>query len=154
MANSTWVHPTPQRATSRMLTPTPASPRRRGNSSSHAAGTPTDRSAPRVMSPDIPAAGSRMAICMRPKRRKINGLSAVQPPGTGVEEHYALVRLDRAPGLELQRSGERGPTLRRRVDTLQGLEVPRPRGEPPVRPADRPATAFPHRPEHQPVPPR
>ena len=58
IANSTCLHPTPDRRTSRIVTVTPASPRRDGSSSSHAAGTPSDSKAPSVMSPLMPAAGS------------------------------------------------------------------------------------------------
>src|SRR5947199_1282703 len=121
--NTTWLQLTPHRLTSRIVTATPAKPRRRGSASSHDAGTPTDRSAPRVMSPEMPAAGSRIAMRMGPKWRNINGLAAVEPPGAGVEQHDALLRCDHAACFELERSGECRPTLRRGIDPLERLEL-------------------------------
>src|SRR5207244_3773299 len=153
-ANSTWVHATLDRLTSRTVTRTSGRSRRRGSSSSHAAGAPADRSAPRVMSPEMPAAGSRMAMRMRSKRRNINGLAAVQPPGARVEEHHALLRFDRAARLELQCAGERCPALWRGVDSLEGLELGGRGGELRVRYGDRlPAALSEHR-EHEAVPQR
>src|SRR5204862_7248498 len=123
MVNSTCLQLTPPRIASRITTPTPAKPSRPGNASSHAGGTPRERSAPRVMSPEMPAAGSRMAMRMRSKRRNISGLTAVQPPGARVEEHHALFRLDRAARPELQCCGERRPALRRGIDPLERLQL-------------------------------
>src|SRR6266702_6980617 len=154
ITNSTWLHLTPHRFTSRMVPSPPVKARRRGSCSSHAAGTPTDRSAPRVMSPEMPAAGSRMAMRMGPKRRNINGLAAVEPPGAGVEEHDALLRFDHAPCLELERGGERRPTLRRRIHPLERLELLRCGDELRVRHGDRVAAALPQRREHEAVPQR
>src|SRR6266576_309443 len=154
IANSTWVHATPDRFTSRTVTRTSGRSRRRGSSSSHAAGAPADRSAPRVMSPEMPAAGSRMAIRMRSKRRNINGLAAVQPPGARVEEHHALLRFDRAARLELQYAGERCPALRRGVDSLERLELGGRGGELRVRHGDRLPPALSQYREHEAVPQR
>src|SRR6058998_2848266 len=137
MVYSTCLQLTPPRIASRLTTPTPAKPSRPGNAASHVGGTPRERSAPRVMSPEMPAAGSRMAMRMRSKRRNINGLAAVQPPGARVEEHHALLRFDRAARLELQYAGERCPALRRGVDSLERLELGGRGGELRVRHGDR-----------------
>src|SRR2546427_9384406 len=61
---------TPERVPSEVVTLTSPSPppSRRGNASSHAAGAPRERSAPRVMSPEIPAAGWRIAMRMGAER--------------------------------------------------------------------------------------
>src|SRR5881628_1209514 len=149
IVNSTCLHPTPHRTAFRTVTPTPPSPSRPGNALSQSCGTPRARSAPRVMSPEIPAAGSKIAMRMRPKRWNINGLSPVEPPGARVEDHHPLVGVQLPPRLELDRSGERGAALRRRVDTLERLEVAGRRGEERVSHHHPPTAALPQRAEHQ-----
>src|ERR1051325_3877272 len=148
MVNSTCLQVTPLRTASRITTPTPAKPSRPGNASSHAGGTPRERSAPRVMSPEMPAAGSSMAMRMRPKRRKINGLAPVQPPGAGIEQHHLFARLDGTARPELQEPREGPSTLGTGIDPLERLQLTRSRGELLITHGHRAATALAYRPEH------
>src|SRR5713101_4929428 len=152
IVNSTCLHATPPRTAFRTVTPTPASPNRPGSPSSHTCGAPRARSAPKVMSPEMPAAGSRIAMRIRLKRRNINGLGPVQPPGTSIEDHDPIVRVQHPPRLELDGSRERRPAFRSGIDALEGLEVAGRCGEERVRHRHRPTTTLPQRAEHQTIP--
>src|SRR5437773_1357864 len=68
IVNSTCLHPTPHRTAFRTVTPTPSNPNRPGSASSQFCGTPRASSAPRVISPEMPAAGSRIAMRIGLKR--------------------------------------------------------------------------------------
>src|SRR5881396_2675386 len=149
MVNSTCLQLTPPRIASRITTPTPAKPSRPGNASSHEGGTPRERSAPRVMSPEMPAAGSRMAMRIRSKRGNINGLAPVQPPGSGVEQHHLIVPLDGATRLELQQPGEGGAAFRTGVDPLERLQVPAGGGQLHITHRYGAAAALPQRAQHE-----
>src|SRR2546422_3832168 len=128
MVNSTCLQPTPARCTSRIATATPSSCNRRGNSSSQAGDTPRARRPPNVMSPLIPAAGSRIAIRMG-KWPNINGLAPVEPPSPGVKQDHAVGGPHGATPLELDGRGEGGAASRGRIDPFRGLELPRGGGE-------------------------
>src|SRR5439155_12778410 len=152
IVNSTCLHPTPHRTAFRTVTPTPASPNRPGSATSQSCGTPRARSAPRVISPEMPAAGSKIAMRMRLKRRNINGLGPVEPPGAGIEDHHPFVRVQLPTRLELDRSRERSPAFRRGIDALERLQVAGRRDEECFRHRHRPAAPLPQRSEHQTIP--
>src|SRR5207253_6500792 len=69
-----------------------------------------------------------------------------------IEDHYAIVGVKRPPRLELDGSRERSPALRRGVDALERLQVPRRRGEEPVRDRHRSAAALAQCSKHQAIP--
>src|SRR5216684_1668852 len=125
---------------------------RTGSPSSQTCGTPRARSAPKVMSPEMPAAGSKIAMRIRLKRRNINGLGPVQPPGTSIEDHDPIVRPQHPPRLELDGSRERSSTLRSGIDALEGLQVAGRRGEKYVGDCYRPTPAFAQGAEYQAIP--
>src|SRR5207244_2814833 len=100
----------------------------------------------------MPAGGSRIARRIGLKRWNITGLGPVEPPGAGIEDHYAIVRVKRPPRLELDGSRERSPAFRRGVDPLQRLQVTRRRGEEPVRDRHRSAAALAQCSKHQAIP--
>src|SRR5256886_3480458 len=152
IVNSTCLHPTPHRTASRTVTPTPPSPNRPGSASSQSCGTPSASSAPRVMSPEMPAAGSKIAMRMCLKRRNINGLGPVEPPGAGIEDYDSIVRVQLPPRLELDGSRERSPAFRRGIDALERLQVPGCRSEERVRHRHGATPALPQRSEHQTIP--
>src|SRR6266566_3827742 len=152
IVNSTCLHPTPHRTAFRTVTPTPSNPNRPGSASSQFCGTPRASSAPRVISPEMPAAGSRIAMRIGLKRWNINGLGPVEPPGAGIEDHYAIVRVKRPPRLELDGSRERSSAFRRGVDPLQRLQVTRRRVYVSVRDRHRSAAALAQCSKHQAIP--
>src|SRR5205807_8703467 len=124
MPNSIWVQLMPDRWTSRTVTDTPSSCNRRGSSSSQGRGTPRARRAPKVISPLIPAAGSKIAIRMG-KSPNINGLAPVQPPRAGVEQYHPLLLAHHAAALQVDGGGQGGAPLRGRVDPFDRLQLPR-----------------------------
>src|SRR3989441_12171771 len=105
----------------RTVTATPSTPNRPGSASSQFCGTPRASSAPRVISPEMPAAGGRVAMRLGLHRGDINGVRPVEPPGAGIAEPYAVGRVERPPRLELEAAPEGSPAVRRGVDALERL---------------------------------
>ena len=125
ISKSTFVHTISERRTRWMRTSTPSRPSRPGSARSHSAASPTSRSAPSVMSPEIPLKGSRMPIGIACKATDSPGGagsgarrrgSAITAPRARVEDDDLLVARDPPRGHERAAHRERAPALGGGVD--------------------------------------
>src|SRR5436305_2701046 len=146
ISKSTFLHAMSPRFTSAMRTPTPSIPNDDGSARSHSASRPTSRSAPNVMSPEIPLNGSRMPTFMM---RFVS--YAVRRTAAGVEDdHFRVVRYA-ARCNQLFGHGQCAAALGRGVDTRRPRKAMRTGDDRLLAHGERVATAFTQCAEDQPV---
>src|SRR5256885_6277636 len=142
MSKSTFVHAIPARFTSLICVVTPSSPRRAGNPRRNSGSSPTETSAPGVMSPETPLKGCRIAIGI---------LRAVRGAGAGVEHDDLGVVSDPAVARHLTSHRQGTSAFRRRIDPGRASELDGRGADRVLRDSDRVTAALTHGPQNQPV---
>src|SRR5204863_5855435 len=140
MSKSTFVHAIPARFTSRISVPIPSIPSRPGNARNQSGSRPTEISAPRVMSPEMPLNGCRIPIGMSGAVRRSD--AGVENDDFGVGGNAPVVHHDR-------KHSQRRTSFRRCVDAGLAADLSRRRSDLVFAHRDRIAMALSHRVENE-----